>query len=308
MRTGHGYGSCHHGELLQGFFRGPGGRPRPGLVTLPSPVAGVHARFRPDPEPVGVTVHPRGRTKAAHAAQLALRAIAPPGGPAGGRLRLAGPVPTGLGMGSSTADVVAAVRAVADACGIVPDPRTVARIAVAAEGASDPLMFDDPATRLFAQRDGVVVEVLGPALPPLLVLGCLLDGGRPVDTPAAEPAIPPDGVVDAYEELRDRLRAGLLRADPAEVAAVATRSARLHRTDDQLDRLLGAAEVPGVLGVQIAHSGSVAGLIVDPAGPDPGRVVERATRALRAAGLPSTGPFTVGTGVPVAPVVAGLRR
>ncbi|MEV1295871.1 GHMP kinase [Pseudonocardia sp. NPDC049635] len=306
MRTGHGYSGCHHGELLQGFFRGPGGTPRPGLVTLPSPAAGVHARFRPDPELTGVTVHPPGRTKAARAAGLALRRVTPPGAPWGGRLRLAGPVTPGLGMGSSTADVVAAVRAVADACGAVPDPHTVARIAVAAEGASDPLMFDDPAARLFAQRDGVVVEVLGPSLPPLLVLGCLLDGGRPVDTPAGEPAVPAARLVDAYEELRDRLRAALAVGDPAGVAAVATRSARLHRTDDQLDRLLAAAEVPGVLGVQIAHSGSVAGLLVDPAGADPAVVVERADRALRATGLAVTGPFVVGTGS--AAVAAGACR
>ena len=306
MRTGHGYGGCHHGELLQGFFRGPDGRPRPGLDTRPSPVAGVHARCRPEPATPRVAVHPRDRTKAARAAALALRAVAPPDAPAGGRLRLTGPVPAGLGMGSSTADVVATIRAVADACGVVPDPRTVARIAVAAEAASDPLMFDDPAVRLFAQRDGVVIETLGPALPPLLVLGCLLDGGRPVDTPADAPPVPPPPVVDGYEELRDRLRTAVQRADPAGVAAVATRSARLHRTDGQLDRLLGAADEPGVLGVQIAHSGNVAGLVVDPAGTDPAAVLGRAARALRAAGLPVTGTFAAGSGAPA--VAAGVHR
>lgn len=306
MRTGHGYCRCHHGELLQGTFRGADGVPRPGLVTLPSPLPGVRAEFRPDPAADAVSVHPPGRVKAARAAALALRAVAPAAGVTGGVLRLAGPVPAGLGMGSSTSDVVAAVRAVADAWDVHPDPRAVARLAVAAEGASDPVMFDDPAPRLFAQRDGAVLEVLGPALPPLLVLGCLLDGGLPQDTPADPPPVPPDPVVEAYEELRTRLRAAIRDGDPAGVAAVATRSARMRRPGQDLDRLLAAARAPGVLGVQIAHSGCVAGLLVDPRDDAAGATLGRAAAALRAAGLPVTGAFPAGA-APAA-VAAGAGR
>ena len=290
MRAGRGTAPCHHGELLQGFFRDSAGAARPGLVTLPSPVAGVRAEFRPSGTGTEVTVRPPSRVKAARAARLALDAVV---GPAtgGGLLTLHGAVPPGLGLGSSTADVVAAVRAVADAADVTIAPPTLARLAVAAEAASDPLMFDDARPRLFAQRDGDVLEVLPGELPPLLVVGCLLDGGRPVDTSARRPPEPQPAVVATYEELRSALRAALAAGDAAGVARVATRSAQLHRTDGEVDRLLAAVGHPGVLGVQIAHSGNVAGVLL---APGDGSAAERVTAALRAAGIVPTGWFTSG--------------
>lgn len=313
-RTGRGRARCHHGELLQGFFRDASGTTRPGLVTLPSPAPGVRAEFTPVATATGVAVRPPGRVKAARAARLALDAVAGPATP-GGVLTLTGSVPPGLGLGSSTADVVAAVRAVADAAGARIDPHTLARLAVAAEAASDPLMFDDARPRLFAQRDGDVLELLPGALPPLLVVGCLLDGGRPVDTPAHRPPEPPPAVVDTYEQLRADLRAALAAGDPAGVARVATRSALLHRTDGEADRLRAAADVPGVLGVQIAHSGTVAGVLLA-AGDD--TTADRVTAALRGARFVPTGRFTAGGpartahravgGHRITDVLAGLRR
>ncbi|GAA4543602.1 GHMP kinase [Pseudonocardia xishanensis] len=297
--TGSGWCPCHHGELLQGAFRDRDGVLRAGLVTLPRPDLRVRARFEPGPEPV-ITVGPGHRPKATRAARLTVAALADRGAewagsgrgtavavpqrPGGGRVTLTGSVPFGLGMGSSTADVVATIRAVADGFGVRIAPREIARIAVAAEAASDPLMFDDPRPRLFAQRDGVVLEVLGESLPPLRIVGCLLDGGRPVDTPADAPPLPDPA---AYAELRSRLRRAVSSADPTEVARVATASARLHRADSEIDRLLAAGE--HALGVQVAHSGSVAGLLLRPdADPAP------AVAALRAVGLPATGSFVVG--------------
>ncbi|ALL78009.1 hypothetical protein AD006_26760 [Pseudonocardia sp. EC080610-09] len=300
MRPGRGSAPCHHGELLQGFFRDSSGAARPGLVTLPSPVAGVRAEFRPSGTGTEVTVRPPGRVKAARAARLALDAVAGPG-TGGGQLTLHGAVPPGLGLGSSTADVVASVRAVADATGTRIAPHTLARLAVAAEAASDPLMFDDARPRLFAQRDGDVLEVLPGELPRLLVVGCLLDGGRPVDTPAVRPPEPPAPVVGTYEELRAELRAALAAGDPAGIARVATRSAQLHRTDGEVDRLRAAVEGPGVLGVQIAHSGNVAGVLL---APGDGVAADRVTAALRAAGLVPTGRFTAGGAAHLRPVAA----
>ncbi|ANY08097.1 GHMP family kinase ATP-binding protein [Pseudonocardia sp. HH130630-07] len=304
MRAGRGHAPCHHGELLQGFFRDGSGVPRPGLVTLPSPEPGVRADFIPATVGSGVTVHPPGRTKAARAARLALDAVGGPGTP-GGVLTLTGSVRPGLGLGSSTADVVAAVRAVADAAGARIGPHTLARLAVAAEAASDPLMFDDTRPRLFAQRDGNVLEVLPGRIPPLLVLGCLLDGGRPVPTPAVRPPEPPAAVVDTYEALRAGLRTAFATGDAAATARIATRSARLHRTDGEVDRLLAAVHPAGALGVQIAHSGNVAGVLL---APGDGVAADRAEAALRAAGFVPTGRFTAGTGEPRPAAAAGGTR
>lgn len=296
-RTGIGHARHHHGELLQGAFRDASGAPRHGLVTLPMPGARARAVFVPDPSAGGITVVPAGRTKAARAARLTADAIAaaPVPGSRGiapcGRVELTGAVPIGLGMGSSTGDVVATIRAVADGAGVTPSARTVARLAVAAETACDPTMFDDRPL-LFAHRDGYVLEELGPALPPLRVLGCVTGGGRPVDTLAAARAYC-DADVDGFEHLRDLLRRAVRLADPDLLGAVATASARRGRPGSELDLLIGIAEESGAVGVQIAHSGNVAGLLFDPA--RAGRV-DRAAAALDAHGLPVTRVFGTGPG------------
>ncbi|EDY50606.1 GHMP kinase, partial [Streptomyces clavuligerus] len=163
--VGTGQAPCHHGEILQGVFRDGTGRARHALVTLPLDGPGTRARFvrRPGSPPEELSVVPPDRTKALRAAALTLRECALRRGerPCGGTLRLRGDIPVGLGMGSSTSDVIAAVRAVADSYGLRLPPSAVARLAVGAERASDPLMLDGRPL-LFAQREGRVLEVLGP--------------------------------------------------------------------------------------------------------------------------------------------------
>lgn len=284
MRPGTGACGAHHGELLQGWFADDAGVVRPGLVTLPLPGCMVRAVFTPGNG--GIAVSPADRVKAGRAARLAADSI---GGP-GGDLVLEGTVPAGLGMGSSTADVVATVRAVADACGVVPSPRTVARIAVAAEAASDPLMFDDR-PRLFAHRDGDVLEELGAALPPMRVLGCLLQRGRPVDTPLTRPPHPSQEDVRSYALLLDRMRRAVEAGDPELLGRVATASSLRARPGADMELLCAVAAATGAVGVQIAHSGNVAGLLFDAGGPASGPY--RAAAMLRGRGLPPTRLFAV---------------
>ncbi|MFF6888405.1 GHMP kinase [Streptomyces sp. NPDC012421] len=301
--TGTGHAASHHGELLQGFFRDADGVPRAGLVTLPTAAPGTRADFtsRPGTPPGAVTVVPADRTKAARAARLAVAACAArTGRPAhGGTLRLSGAVPLGLGMGSSTSDVLAAVRAVADAYGLRLDPGTTARLAVRAERASDPLMLDaDARTVLFAQREGRVLEVFGPALPPLLVVGCLLGGGAPVDTLALPAAAPTEADLRAYALLRDRLRRAVTDGDAALLGRVATASARRAQhvlRQPEFEVLVALARRTGAVGVQIAHSGCVAGVLHDPAAPGAEARAEATRRALDAHRVPYTGTFTTGT-------------
>lgn len=283
MRVGIGHARNHHGELLQGAFRDASGVPRHALVTLLMPGAGTRAVFVPDPAADAITVVPAGRAKAERAARLIADAI---GAGPGGRVELAGAVPIGLGMGSSTSDVVATIRAVADAADVTPSARVVARLAVAAETACDPTMFDDRPL-LFAHRDGHVLEELGPALPAVRVLGCVTGGGRPVNT-LAEVRRYDDDDVAAFEHLRDLLRRAVELSDACLLGAVATASARRHRPGPELDLLIGIAEDTGAVGVQVAHSGNVAGLLFDPAR---AAGLPRATAALDAHGLPVTSVF-----------------
>ncbi|GAA3080031.1 kinase [Streptomyces roseofulvus] len=305
-RPGTGHAPSHHGELLQGVFADSDGRPCAGLVTLPTTTPGTRADFTPHPgtPPDAVTVVPADRTKAARAARLAVAACAArTGRPAhGGTLHLTGAVPLGLGMGSSTSDVLATVRAVADAYGLRLDPGTTARLAVRAERASDPLMLDARPV-LFAQREGRVLDVLGPALPPLLVVGCLLGGGTPVDTLALPAPTADDADLRAYAHLRDRLRRALADGDTALVGRVATASARrAQRTlgHPEFDALVALARRTGAVGVQISHSGSVAGVLHDPHTPGAAARADETRRALDAHHIPYTRTFTAG-GAPDAP-------
>ncbi|GGR74904.1 kinase [Streptomyces aureoverticillatus] len=293
--TGTGHAACHHGEILQGVFLDERGRRRAGLVTLPLAGLGTRAEFVRRPGAEDVTVVPADRTKALRAATYAMAECAmhcqePL---CGGELRLTGDIPVGLGMGSSSSDVIAAVRAVADAFGVRLAPEAVARLAVRAERASDPLMLDGRPL-LFAQREGRVLEELGAALPPAVVVGCALGGGRPVDTLALPAHGYDDEDVRAYERLRDVLRSAVATADPVLLGHVATESARRSQRvlpHEEFGELTAIAGRVGAVGVQVAHSGNVAGLLFDPAAPDLRGRLRRCSQALTATGIPVTYTF-----------------
>ncbi|MFF8261988.1 GHMP kinase [Streptomyces virginiae] len=297
-RRGAGHASCHHGEILQGTFLDSTGRRCAGLVTLPMSGPGSRAEFtlRAGSPPTALTVRPADRTKAARAAALAVEECARRRGepPCGGELRISGDIPVGLGMGSSTSDVIAVIRAVADSYAMRLAPAAVARLAVRAELACDPLMLDARPV-LFAQREGRVLEVLGSRLPPLVVVGCALGGGAPVDTLSLPARVHDDHDVRAFERLRVLLRRAVATGDAGLLGRVATASARRGQRvlrHPEFDALVAIARRLGAVGVQIAHSGAVAGLLLDPAAPGLRHRVRGCVRALESDGIPATRTFT----------------
>ncbi|RKN04541.1 GHMP kinase [Streptomyces radicis] len=304
MATGVGTAPCHHGEILQGAFRDGGGRVCAALVTLPLPGGsglGSRAEFTPraDAPPGRITVLPADRTKASRAAALAVEECArrTQRPVYGGRLRLGGGVPIGLGMGSSSSDVIAAVRAVAASYGIQLPPTAVARLAVRAESACDPLMLDGRPV-LFAQREGRVLETLGAALPPAVVVGCATGGGRPVDTLALQGAAHREADLRAFERLRALLRRAVGTGDAALLGEVCTESALRHQRllpKEELPALRAVAAEVGAVGVQVAHSGNVAGIVFDPATPDLRGRLRRCVRALAREGTPAARAFRTTT-------------
>ncbi|GAB3498107.1 GHMP kinase [Amycolatopsis cihanbeyliensis] len=291
---GTGYAPCHHGEILQGAFREADGSVCRGLVTLPMRTLGTRAEFvrLPGTTSDELEVLPADRTKAAKAARLAVAECARHR-PCGGRLRLHSEVPIGLGMGSSTSDIIAAVHAVAASFGTRLRPADVARLAVRAECASDPLMLEHRPL-LFAQREARVLEILGEALPRALVVGCITGGGRPVDTLALSATYGP-AEVEAFEGLRTALRKAIASADLALLGQVSTESARHNQrvlAKEEFPVLAEVAATSGAAGVQIAHSGNVAGLLFDPDAPRLWPRVRGCVRALRANGITVTRVFS----------------
>ncbi|WP_084009606.1 hypothetical protein [Pandoraea oxalativorans] len=162
---------AHHGELVQGKFRFRG-RLIDALVTLPIMGKCSAATFFPFAESTSITVIPPSRHKARRAATIALEYL---GASGGGTLVIDSSIPLKWGMGSSTADVVAAVRAVAFATGNVLMESEIASLAVRAEGASDPIMLADKPC-LFAHREGFVLELLEGASPAFTVMSVVPRG------------------------------------------------------------------------------------------------------------------------------------
>ena len=191
-------------------------------------------------------------------------------------------IPRGKGMGSSTADVAAAIAATAAALGRALSPAEVARLALAVEP-SDGVMF--PGIALFDHRQGRLAEELGPP-PPIDIVA--LDCGGTIDTLEFNR-------IDRREALRGResafrealrlVRAGVAAGDPSLIGAGATLSARLHQDvlpKTQLDDVIAFAESVGAVGVNTAHSGTVIGILLDGRGSTDSRAAAVLAAARRA--------------------------
>lgn len=296
--VGRGGAIGHHGEVLQGAVRDAAGRLRRALVSLPCPRFRASATFRPDAGPLRVS--PADKVKALRAAALLLERLGLEG--QGGLLTVESGIPQAWGLGSSTADVVAALRAVARAFRARITPDELARLAVQAEVASDGTMFGEAAV-LFAQREGVVLEHLGGALPPMELLGFNADpAGAGIDTLALAPAEYTAREVEAFRRLVELLRQALRTRDAALVGFVSGASARVNQRFlptpgfRELERIAADA---GAAGVQVAHSGVVAGLLFDAADPGVRARIDRARARLREAlAIGETWRFRTGGGAP----------
>ncbi|WP_034262615.1 hypothetical protein [Actinospica robiniae] len=279
-RTGTATSPIHHGEILQGAFR-VHGRIQRGLVTIPCELYWSTAAFTPEPGGE-VTVLPEWRGKARQAAELTLRELEPLVGEGlGGTLSVCSDVPLGRGFGSSTSDVLAAIRAVADAFDVRLPRETVARLAVAAETASDSLMFDQSAV-LFAHREGALIEDFGARLPAMHVLG--FGTGLAVDTVGFLPARYTERELDCFDELRVRLRTAVRSGDVARIGEIATVSTRINQSHlpiPRLEQVCEAAAEAGAAGVHTAHSGDIAGLLFDLRDPDLSYRLKLAGKLLR---------------------------
>ncbi|MFI5717907.1 hypothetical protein [Nocardia sp. NPDC051750] len=255
--VGSAFGSC--GELLQGVTAE---HDRDFLVTLPI-TRGTVAIFEPDPHRRTVSVIPAHKTKSRMLARalLARSAVL-----RGGVLTLLGDLPEGKGLASSTADLVATARAVADAEG-----RPIRSAEIESElrriEPSDGVMY--PGAVAFYHRDVRLLAPLG-TLPPLTVVTG--DEGGHVDTVAFNRRRP--GFTTAakreYSALLTELTAAVARRDVTAIGAVATRSAELStvlRARPHLDATITAARNLGAAGVVVAHSGTVTGILLDEADP-----------------------------------------
>ena len=189
-----------------------------------------------------------------------------------------GGTPAGRGYGTSTADMGAALYALAQAAQVTPDPIELSRLAVQIEPTDSTLL---PGLALFSHVTGDRIELLGDA-PPLRVI--VLDPGGCVDTLAfnrADHRDPLRRLAPLHREAFDVIREGMRRLDWAALGQAATMSAVAHQAilyNPWLELCQQWAREVHALGICRAHSGTLLGILFDPVRQDAGELVGYITR------------------------------
>ncbi|MEM7350415.1 MAG: hypothetical protein AAF657_06385, partial [Acidobacteriota bacterium] len=142
------------------------------LITVPID-RNSRSTFTPEPESDRVEPRPADCSKGRRAVELYLEEE---GLPKGGLLEVEQPLPTGLGFGTSTADIVASLRAAAAAWSRTISPERISRIATTLEP-TDGSMYSGCVA--YAHRRGKLLERFGP-IPPFKALA--LVNGHAVET------------------------------------------------------------------------------------------------------------------------------
>jgi uncharacterized protein involved in propanediol utilization len=289
-RSGLGRVGAHHGEILQGAFPVDGTIVR-GLVTLLCPRFEAAARVVLEPRRRDVNVEPGWKLKARRAARLTLDTLGLHA--VGARIVIDDTIPICRGFGSSTGDIVATVKAICSAVGARLDDVQIAKLAVQSEHASDPLMFEHAV--LFAHRDGMILEDFRVPLPALEVVGFpTSDHQTGVATLELIPARYSSRDVAEFQELARRLGTALARGNVEELGLVATASARLNQGNLPVPKFKDLTRVAGQVGaagIQVAHSGDIAGIVFDANDPDLEPKLAEAQILLARLGITSTWRF-----------------
>lgn len=253
----HAYTACasgHAGELLQGAVVRSGKLERV-LVSIPAKQLVAHAVFAAQ-DSAKLQVEPTWKKKGLLAFSLASRCIA--GTVPGGRLQIYSNIPIARGLGSSTADCVAAIRTAATYWQHELSAEEVAHLAHEAECYSDSTMFDDTLV-LFEHCHGKMLERLPGSMPRMRML-VIEDAASstPIETDTIKRPQYSKAELDYFAEAVQTLKQALLQGNPHAVADVAWMSAQINQRyfpKPRLDRAQEIALATGGYGVAVAHSG-----------------------------------------------------
>ena len=179
------------------------------------------------------------------------------------RLTVNNPIPRGKGMGSSSADLAAAIAATGLALGQELTPCEIAQIALSIEP-TDGVMI--PGVALFDHRAGFIRESLGPP-PPMEIVA--LDLGGTVDTVQfnmVDRSSRWQSVDEQTTEALRLLRQGIAEQDPALVGQGASISAMASQNilaKPRLAEVKEFADSVGAVGINVGHSGTIMGVLLD---------------------------------------------
>lgn len=170
-------------------------------------------------------------------------------------------IPTGKGMASSSADITGVVYGVAEILGKEISSNDIAKIALSIEP-TDGIMFKDIV--LFGQRNGKVLRYLG-SPPEIKIL--IIDLGESIDTLTFNKIRFNKNSKNEKKirEAVDLVTQGIKYKDIYKIGKGATLSARCNQTllyKSELEAILQISMKMGAVGVNVAHSGTVIGVLL----------------------------------------------
>ncbi|MGG4266728.1 kinase [Peribacillus simplex] len=254
VKFGHGSAFGTFGELLQGVLID---KNRDFLVTLPISIYS-HATYICEPRANTVTVFPSCKQKSK---KLVTNILKHYGLPTGGHLEIQSNLPVGKGFASSSADLVAVVRAIAD-CFQVNIPVKKIQYFLAEIEPTDGVMYAGVVS--FYHRDAELCDFIG-QLPKLSIVS--IDEGGMVDTVEFNkiPKNFSDEEKIQYNILLKELTKAIRAGDVNTIGKISTCSAIMHqrlRPKKTLEQLMAICEEIKGLGVVIAHSGTCLGILL----------------------------------------------
>ncbi len=175
-------------------------------------------------------------------------------------VRVSSPIPRGRGLGSSSADLSAAIVATALALGEELSPYDIAQIALSIEPTGGVMM---PGLALFDHRAGMVRQSIGPP-PPMEVVA--LDFGGASRSDLGGNTREWREVNSQTEEALSLIRRGVADKNPALVgqgATVAAEAAGLVQPRPRLQEAAEFAREVGAVGVNGGQSEGVTGVLLD---------------------------------------------
>ncbi|MFK2824107.1 hypothetical protein QYG89_00160 [Bacillus sp. B190/17] len=247
-----GAGSCFgtFGELVQGEVNN-----HPFLFTFPVPLKS-RAIFVPasDTKEISCTPH---KEKMTAAARLTLEKI---GIGTGGCLYSYSQIPIGKGMASSSADITAAIRAVAASFGTIFAPSDIAAIAAAIEP-TDGVMYEG--INAFNQQTGERLQSF-PEAPDLFLIG--YDSGGTVNTDdcySSKRVYTPNEKAE-LQQLYNGISTALLSGKIDDIMLAATKSAGINERflPKPFFSLFKEIASRFEAGIIIGHSGTVIGFLL----------------------------------------------
>ena len=175
-------------------------------------------------------------------------------------VRVSSPIPRNRGLGSSSADLSAAIAATGLALGVELPPYDIAQIALSVEPTGGVMM---PGLALFDHRAGMVRQSIGPP-PPMEIVALDFGGSSRSDLDGSSQQW---RLVDALtEEALALIRRGVAEGSPAllgRAATLASEAAARVSARPRLDAVSEFARAVGAIGVNGGQGQGVTGVLLD---------------------------------------------